>query len=228
MFHTHQTVADLVLEHSECAEVFQRHRIDFCCRGELSLEAAAAAAGVEVDPLRAELERAIAERRGAKPADPRALSTPALIAYIISKHHEYLRQTLPFVRGLAAKVGRVHGGHNPRLPGLATDVETLAQTLITHLDEEEQVLFPALCARDLDQARVARSLAGMMDEHLEVGALLARIRAASEDYALPEWACNSYRTLFAELRQLESDVFTHVHLENHVLRPRYSREVEES
>lgn len=228
MFHTHQTVADLVLEHSECAEVFQRHRIDFCCRGELSLEAAAAAAGVEVDPLRAELERAIAERRGAKPADPRTLSTPALIAYIISKHHEYLRQTLPFVRGLAAKVGRVHGGHNPRLPGLATDVETLAQTLITYLDEEEQVLFPALCARDLDQARVARSLAGMMDEHLEVGALLARIRAASEDYALPEWACSSYRTLFAELRQLESDVFTHVHLENHVLRPRYSREVEES
>ena len=119
MFHPNQTVADLVLEHSECAEVFQRHHIDFCCRGELSLEEAAAAAGAEIDPLRAELERAVAERRGAKPADPRALSTPALVAYIISKHHEYLRQTLPFVRGLAAKVGRVHGEHNPRLPALA-------------------------------------------------------------------------------------------------------------
>lgn len=222
MLSPHQTVADLVLEHSECAEVFQRHHIDFCCRGDVSLEAAAAAAGVEVDPLRLELERAIAERSGAKPADPRALSTPALVAYIISKHHEYLRQALPFVRGLAAKVGRVHGDHNPRLTGLAVDVETLAQTLLTHLDEEEQVLFPALCSREIDRAKVAGSLAGMMEDHLEVGALLGRIRAASEDYALPEWACNSYKTLFSELRQLESDVFTHVHLENHVLRPRYS------
>jgi len=48
------------------------------------------------------------------------------------------------------------------------------------------------------------------------------IRVASDDFALPDWACNSYRTLFSELQQMESDVFTHVHLENHVLQPRFS------
>ena len=36
--------------------------------------------------------------------------------------------------------------------------------------------------------------------------LLVRMRAASDGYAVPEWACNSYRTLFAELARLEGDV----------------------
>jgi len=62
----------------------------------------------------------------------------------------------------------------------------------------------------------------MFDEHLAVAKLLEMIRVASDDFALPDWACNSYRTLFSELQQMESDVFTHVHLENHVLQPRFS------
>ena len=31
------------------------------------------------------------------------------------------------------------------------------------------------------------------------------------------------RTLFAELEQLERDILTHVHLENHVLMPRFAK-----
>jgi regulator of cell morphogenesis and NO signaling len=55
-----------------------------------------------------------------------------------------------------------------------------------------------------------------------VAALLERVRSASDDFALPSWACNSYRTLFSELEQLERDLHTHVHLENHVLKPRFA------
>jgi regulator of cell morphogenesis and NO signaling len=38
----------------------------------------------------------------------------------------------------------------------------------------------------------------------------------------PEWACTSYRTLLSELAALEGDVLRHVHLENHVLMPRFA------
>ena len=41
MVNPSEQVAKVVLEHSECAEVFQRHRIDFCCRGDMSIEQAA-------------------------------------------------------------------------------------------------------------------------------------------------------------------------------------------
>ena len=222
MLDAQQTVANLVLDHSECVEIFQKHRIDFCCRGDVSLEAAATMKGMPVETLLSELSRAIAERQGGIAADVRGFSTPRLIAHIISTHHEYLRRALPVVQALATKVGRVHGDRNPDLRALDTAVGELAGALLPHLDEEEQVLFPALMAKNPDQARVTHLLRTMVDEHLAVAALLERIHAASENFTVPEWGCNSYRTLCSELRQMEADVFTHVHLENHVLKPRFA------
>ena len=221
MLDSQQIIADVVLDHSECAAVFQRHHIDFCCRGDLSIEAACERAGIETAALLDELSNAIAERARSK-GDPRALSTAALIHHIVAKHHGYLRATLPFVHALATKVSRVHGGHNPRLQELEALVHELSDVLRTHLDEEEDVLFPAMLAEPpASGAPIARGLDAMQDEHLAVGSLLRRIRKATEEFALPDWACNSYRTLFSELEQLESDVFKHVHLENHVLMPRF-------
>ena len=103
-----QSVASVVLDHSECAEVFARHRIDFCCRGNQSVEEAAKERDVPLDTLLSELRQAVESRKeggqGLPVADPRSLSTPRLVAYIIARHHEYLRRALPFVKGLAAKV----------------------------------------------------------------------------------------------------------------------------
>lgn len=217
-----QSVATIVLDHSECAQVFQRYRIDYCCHGDVSVEAAAKAKQIDVDALVAELSRAVAERQGDQQQDPRGLPTPLLIAYIVSKHHDYLRKELPFVRALAAKVSRVHGDHNPKLRDLDTALGELDEVLVPHLDEEERSLFPSLVAKEPDRASTAQQLSSMMTEHEAVGKLLERIRSASDEFALPEWACNSYRTLFSELEQLEADVLRHVHVENHVLQPRFA------
>lgn len=216
-----QSVASVVLEHPECAAVFQRRRIDSCCRGDLSVQTASEQAGVAPAALLEELATAIAERGGRTP-DPRELSTPALVAHLVSSHHRHVREALPFLGGLAAKVSRVHGEHNPRLREVQAGLAELTELLLPHLDEEEQALFPLLIAGGADRARARRQLDAMHEEHLEVGALLGRVRAAAEDFALPDWACNSYRTLYAELEQLEGEVRALVHLENHVLRPRFT------
>ncbi|HNN91708.1 MAG TPA: hemerythrin domain-containing protein [Pseudomonadota bacterium] len=75
--------------------------------------------------------------------------------------------------------------------------------------------------KERDDSAVQRQLQDMQEEHLGVAKLLDAIRTESQDFSLPEWACNSYRTLFSELGQVERDIFTHVHLENHVLVPRF-------
>lgn len=216
-----QSVANLVLDYSECAEVFQRHRIDYCCRGDLSIEAAAREKDLDVDALVAELTRAIEVRRGGRGDDPRTLSTPDLLEHIVSKHHAYLRKVLPLVSALAVKVSRVHGEHNPKLRDLERAVIELVESLLPHLEEEERELFPALASTSSDTSRLAKLLASMTEDHLAVATILERIRAAADDFTMPEWACNSYRTLFSELRQVEGDIFVHVHLENHVLKPRF-------
>lgn len=216
-----QTVADLVLDHSECAVVFQRHRIDYCCRGNLSIETAAAQKGLDLVTLTGELAEAIRARASAAPADLRQLPTPRLIEHIVVKHHDYLRRTLPFMATLAAKVARVHGAQNPKLRELDAAVRELEGALLPHLDEEEQRLFPTLTSDAARGAEARAMLDTMHDDHLAVAELLTRVRSATEDFSLPSWACNSYRTLFSEMEKLEGDVFQHVHLENHVLKPRF-------
>lgn len=222
MLDPRQTVAQIVLDHSETAAVFQRHKIDFCCKGEQSISDACERRGLAVAAVVNDLEAAIASRQGDE-TDPRTMSTLRLISHIVERHHEYLRRTLPFVQGLSEKVARVHGEHDPRLRDLAADVQALAETLLPHLDEEERSLFPGLCASDRDAAWIQREVEAMLAEHRAVGALLEEIRAAADDFAIPDWACRSFRALFGELEHLEGDVLRHVHLENHVLAPRFTR-----
>jgi regulator of cell morphogenesis and NO signaling len=218
MIDPQKSVASLVLDHSECAAVLQRHRIDYCCRGDATLTAACRDRQLDVGAVVAELERAIHERRDDYDDDPRDLSSSALLALIVSRYHVPLRRTLPFIRTLAAKVGRVHGEHNPRLIELDAVVAELAETLEAHIDDEEARLFPALTQ---PRPNVGDLLLTTRDEHTVVGELLGRMRTAADDYVVPDWACNSYRTLFRELERLETDVLRHVHLENHVLLPRF-------
>jgi regulator of cell morphogenesis and NO signaling len=213
------TVAGIVLQNAACAQVFQRNRIDYCCRGGVPLETACAEKGLDADALVRELERAIAER-GPDAIDPRTLSTPALVAHIVTKHHGYLRRAFPFLTALSAKVARVHGDHEPKLREVETLVADLVAALLPHLDREEEILFPALLGGDRDI--IGRELATMKEDHEQVGALLQQLRSVACDFTPPDWACTSYRTLMAELLALETDVLRHVHLENHVLLPRHA------
>jgi regulator of cell morphogenesis and NO signaling len=215
------TVAQITLEHPACALVFRDHRIDFCCRGALTVQDACAGKGIDAGPVFAELERAVQER-GAPAEDPRDLATAQLIEHIVTRHHRYLRKTLPFVEQLARKVARVHGEHDAKLPALADLVAELRATLEPHLDDEERSLFTALTALPPDDERIARELGAMHDDHLRVGEMLTCMRTLADDYSSPDWACGSYRTLMRELEALELDTLRHVHVENHVLMARFA------
>jgi regulator of cell morphogenesis and NO signaling len=215
------TIAEIVLEHSACAKVFYDHRIDFCCRGERSLATACAEKGLDVEVVRADLERAIAAREDREEVDPRTMSTSELVAFIVTRHHTYLYAALRFLEPLATKVARVHGDHNPKLVEVRDAFRDLAEILEPHMRDEEAVLFPALTAQRLDARLIASELASSQQEHLQVSELLARLRTQADDYSSPDWACGSYRTLMRELAALELDTLRHVHLETHVMAPRF-------
>jgi len=216
------TVATLVLEHPACAAVFLKYRIDFCCGGDVTIDAACAARGLDVEAVRAELEAALRVPDGSSAERASALPTAALVERIVSRHHAYLRRALPAVRALASKVARVHGAREPKLRSLQAAVEELADELAPHLDREEQVLFPLLLAGGAAGLEARAELEQMAGEHRAVAALLERIHEASEGFRVPPWGCNSYRALFRELETVHGDIREHVHLENHVLGPRFA------
>ncbi len=216
-----QPIARLVLDHSECAAVLQRHRIDYCCNGQLSLEEAANARGVDLALVLGELEVAMKQRlpEDGQP-DLRGLDTAQLVERARTHFHEPIQRTLPFVRALAAKVKRVHGERSPSLVDLDARVGELDGALLSHLEAESTQLFPALLAGAPSTALLTEA----KNDHEGVRVLLERVREAANDFEPPDWACNSYRTLFSELKWLEHDVFALMHLENHVLLQRFGHE----
>jgi regulator of cell morphogenesis and NO signaling len=67
---------------------------------------------------------------------------------------------------------------------------------------------------------VANPIRQMEHEHDQAGNALAILRASTDDYTPPEWACNTYRAMLDSLAQLESDMHQHIHKENNVLFPK--------
>ena len=218
-----RTVAQIVTDHPASARLFAEHKIDFCCHGDVPLGDACAERGLDVDDFLTRLRAAASVEPRESERSITEASTPELIAHIVSRHHAYLRRVLPAIEPLVEKVARVHHAHEPRLPALLAEVRDLRAELEPHLDDEESDLFPMLMSRNSNPARIARRLTETREEHEDVGRSLARIRALTGDFAVPDWACGSYRLMIAELLSLEEDTLRHVHLENHVLMPRFAR-----
>jgi regulator of cell morphogenesis and NO signaling len=217
-----RTVADIVTRFPVTARVLQSYRIDFCCKGNVTLAQALQGREERVEEVLAELEAAIRAPGAGGEGPSTDLTSPALIGRIIDRHHTYLRRTLPALGPLLEKVAAVHGDHNPKLRPLHRAFAGLRDRILPHLDGEEQALFPLLMTRTAEKARVEGELRAMRDDHVVVGAALAGIRDLSDGFSVPEWGCNSYRIAMAELHGLETDVLRHVHLENHVLMPRFA------
>jgi regulator of cell morphogenesis and NO signaling len=60
----------------------------------------------------------------------------------------------------------------------------------------------------------------MMHEHTAEGERFRKIEALSDNYTPPTDACNTYRVTFALLKEFETDLHLHIHLENNILFPK--------
>jgi regulator of cell morphogenesis and NO signaling len=222
------TVAQIVTENFVAARVFQKHRIDYCCRGTVTVPEACRERALDPEAVYADLEAVLPSGGADGAEDPRALSSAALVARIVDRHHGYLYAALPRIEPLVAKIVTVHGAHNPKLAEVQGTFRELAEALLPHLRQEEEVLFPTLVSRRPDRRIIRAELEAMNADHLAVGALLERMRDAADGFVPPEWGCNTYRVTMQELEALEGDVLRHVHLENHVLMPRFAEATAEA
>src|SRR5690554_7602528 len=70
--------------------------------------------------------------------------TDQLIDHILHEFHERHRQQLPELIRLARRVEQVHGGDPEGPNGLADHLCDIHQALESHMQKEEQILFPML------------------------------------------------------------------------------------
>lgn len=195
--------------------VFRRHKLDFCCGGNVPLAQAAQEKELDLQDLVAQLQ-ALQHDDDAEGVPSGA---PALIDHILARYHEVHRQQLPELERMARRVEAVHRDH-PEVPaGLALLLEHMQSELLDHMAKEEQVLFPVLRLGGHPMAR--HPIAMMRHEHVEHGQVLERLDALTDEMRPPVDACNTWRALYVGLGQLKDDLMMHIHLENNVLFPQF-------
>lgn len=214
MENTQSTLAELVRAHPGAARVLHRYRLDFCCGGQRRLDEACAGRGLDAAAVLAE-----ASRNDGEDPLPRAesLAPAALVDFIIVRFHEPLREELGRLLALAQKVERRHA-ERPDCPrGLARHLVDMRAAVESHLDKEEQILFPMIRAGRGHLAQMPIRV--MFAEHDDHAVALRTLRALAHDFEPPADACGSWRALCDGLRALELDLMRHIHLENNVLFP---------
>jgi len=227
------TVREIVASDFRTAEVFQRHGIDFCCKGNRSIEEACRSGGVNLAPVLHEVA-AITATPGSGCPRLNSWDLSTLVSYMEMNHHEFVRRTIPVLLTHTQKVAKVHGESHTELREVARLFTAVAEDMTSHMAKEEHILFPYIVA--LEEASVAgrgapaspfgtvRNPIRMMEmEHESAGDSMARIRELTSGYGIPEGACTTYRVCLQELEAFERDLHEHVHLENNILFPRALR-----
>ena len=215
------TLADIVKEIPIAAKVFQRHRLDFCCGGRQSLAQACAATGADPAAVMREIESAAQAASEAQDRDSIRWTDrpiPELVQHILDRYHATLRTEIPRLIELSRKVEERHADKPDRPAGLADLLTDVQAAVDSHLEKEEQILFPMIIAGHGQMAYMPIQV--MMMEHEDHGRNLRRIREITRDLAVPEHACASWRELYRALAEFEADLMYHIHLENNILFPR--------
>jgi regulator of cell morphogenesis and NO signaling len=213
MNYAERQVADIAANLPGATQVFRRHKIDFCCGGQIPLSEAVAARG---EPLAA-VEAELAALETGSVVAPQ--STDDLIEHILDRYHATHRAELPELIRLAARVEARHAGNAAVPSGIHAALVETAEALDEHMHKEEQILFPLMRAGG--HPMITHPIGRMREEHDEHGERLANLQALAHDFALPEEACSTWRALYAGVRKLIDDVHEHVHLENNVLFARF-------
>lgn len=219
-------VGVLVTEKPSRAVVFEKHRIDYCCGGQVALSEICEKKGIPVDQLLNELKAHDATATDAEP-DWASAKLSDLIDNIVHKHHDWLRQELPRLLQKAERVAAVHGHNHPETIEVLNVYREMKDELEEHMGKEEGVLFPWI--RGLENGTGKAPFPGMkMDQpincmvhdHDKTGNAFERLEELTNNYTPPADACNTFRVLYEGLRDIQEDTHRHVHKENSILFPR--------
>ncbi len=222
-------IGQFVAEDFRTAAVFSNYGIDFCCRGDRTVEEVCSKNGIAASELLDKLQ-SVLNATGGEHIDYKSWPLDLLVDYIEKKHHRYVEEKVPVLLQFLNKLCRVHGERHPELLKINEHFEASAGELAAHMKKEELILFPFI--KKMINATISKSgiqaphfgtvenpIAMMKDEHDNEGVRFREIAKLTNNYMPPADACNTFRVTYAMLEEFEKDLHLHIHLENNILFP---------
>lgn len=223
-------IGQFVAEDFRTAALFSKYKIDFCCRGNRTVEEVCTKNNIDSNLLLDELDAIMRSTTGQN-IDYQSWPIDLLVDYIQKKHHRYVEEKTPILRQFLDKLCKVHGANHPELFKINDLFTASAGELASHMKKEELILFPFIkkmvkvkLSNGVLQApafgSVESPIAMMMHEHDNEGVRFREIAKLTADYMPPADACNTYKVTYAMLDEFEKDLHLHIHLENNILFPK--------
>lgn len=219
-----QKIGEIVTQDFRAAEIFKNAGIDFCCGGGQSLNEACK--DKSLDSAKLELELSNLENTTVSAMHNfKEWNLDFLCDYIVNTHHKTVLRLLTQLVAYTQKIEQVHGANHAELIEVAALFSQINVELLQHLKNEEEVLFPAikeLLKSNSQEAKaiVLSEISRMTGEHEFAGGAMDKINVLTNNYSLPQDACNTYSVAYKLLEEFEDDLHIHVHLENNILYPK--------
>ncbi|MEC5158841.1 iron-sulfur cluster repair di-iron protein [Chryseobacterium sp. MP_3.2] len=224
-----KTIGEFVAEDFRAAQVFRKYKIDFCCKGNRTIEEACENKKVEPADIYKDLENISDLQAGG--IDFNSWPLDLLADYVEKTHHRYVEENSTVLLQYLDKLCKVHGDRHPELFEINSVFIEIAGELASHMKKEELILFPFIKKMVSSKQKgedlviphfgtVESPVAMMKHEHTVVGDLFVKIENLTNNYQFPADACGTYQVTYKMLEDFEKDLHTHIHLENNILFPK--------
>ena len=225
-------VTDIVTHDYRTAEVFRKYDIDYCCGGKWPLDIACENRNLNTDDIIAELRKIVRQSASNAALDFDDWDVDFLADYILNVHHRYLRKALPEVKDQVNKFLDGHRKKFPELEEIDTIMNRFMKEIPPHMKLEEEMFFPYIKQifhahkhRESYARLLIRTLRKpleevMLKEHETTGVSLHRLRTITNNYTPPANTCLTHKITFAKLKELDTDLVQHIHLESNILFPK--------
>ena len=224
------TIGDFVAKDFRTAAIFTKYGIDFCCKGQRTIDEVCTKKNINEANLLDELNAVMATKNDSG-IDFNSWPLDLLIDYIEKTHHRFVEEKTQIIIPYLDKLCDVHGNNHPELFEINTLFNDSAKELVSHMKKEELILFPFV--KEMINATkshgtigkpffetVKNPIAAMMNEHENEGERFRAIAILTNNYTPPEDACNTYKVTFSMLKEFEDDLHKHIHLESNILFPK--------
>lgn len=233
MITSESRIGEIVAANIVSAAIFESLGIDYCCKGNRTIDEVCKEKEIDSLSLLSLLNRECQDSSlNSKNENYNDWSLEKLADHIEQTHHQYTAQQIPILREHLDRICNVHGDTHPELFEIKQLFEESAKELLLHMKKEEFALFPyikelaisinnnAATVRNPPFKSAATPISVMMQEHDHEGERFRKISELSSNYTPPVNACNTYRVTFKELQDFEQDLHRHIHLENNILFPK--------
>lgn len=223
-FKIKDAIGQIVAEFPGASKIFYKYNVDFCCGGDRPLSEAISTQNLDGGKIIEELNSKYQgfEQYNEKFTDWAKESPSKLIEYVVNTHHAYLNVEMPKLSGLVLKILNVHGTNHEELFKVHKLFNNLRIELEGHLIKEENILFPLIIKYEQGKEEKVRSVALKLideieEEHTGAGDIIKALREITNHYNTPKDGCVTFELVYKKLRELEIDLFEHIHLENNIL-----------